>query len=104
MDSENTTLVKLSIPKSTKVSYVTTATGEIGSLKLVEPHISLVRGRLYRLPVNTRDSLDSNNIFKAIGKIAEILDIRNIEDGFVTVLPVVHNVHLKDGMELGHFI
>lgn len=97
-------IVKLSIPSSTKVNYTSTATGEIGTLKLVEPHITLVRGRSYKLPVNSKEKLDDYTVFKVIGKINELLDIRNIENGFVTVLPVIHNVHLKDGMELGHFV
>lgn len=97
-------MISFQIPASTKVKFITIANGEVGYLKLSEGRLSLLRGRVYKLPVNTRSALDEFNVLKIAGKIREVLDVRNIENGFATVIPIVHNTLITDGMEFGFFI
>jgi len=96
-------MIKISLPHSTKIKYEV-FTGESGTTISTNGKLLLARGRLYKIPVNTQESLDQHNIIKIIGKVSEIMDIRNIENGFATIVPISHNAILFDGMEIGKFI
>lgn len=97
-------IVRISIKDSPRIHYTTTATGEKGTLKIIEDRITLLRGRVYYIPIDNKEALDDNNIFKTFGKINEQIDVRNIENGFAAIVPVVHNIQLKNGMEIGYFL
>lgn len=97
-------MITVNMPASTKINFVTLANGEVGFLKLSENKLNLIRGRIYKIPVNTTEKLDDYNLLKLIGKVAENLEIRNIENGIAIVMPIVHNTIIHDGMELGKLI
>jgi len=96
-------MVKINLPHSTKIQYCV-FTGESGTTISTNGKLLLSRGRTYKVPVDTVDSIDQHNIFKTIGKVSEIIDIRNIERGYAIIIPIIHNAILFDGMELGQFI
>ena len=104
METENDNVIRLKIPRSTRISYTTLMTGEIASVKITEPHLSLVRGRLYKIPVNNTGNLDDHNVLRVVGKISEVLDVRNVENGIATILPIVQNTFIEDGMIIGTFL
>ena len=96
--------ITFKIPPSTKISYIATLNGEIGHIKLTEDKLYLLRGRVYKIPVNTNLNLDDFYMIKIKGALKEKIDVRNIENGIATVVPIIHNVVIKDNMELGQFV
>ncbi len=101
---EENNIIKFLLPRSTIIKYITQMTGEPGTLKIINPHLNLVRGRIYKIPVNTEKSLDENFIIKLFGDISEKLEVRNISNGVATVIPIIHNTCISDQMEIGKFI
>lgn len=104
MNIDNDKIVKISITGSPRIHYVTTTTGEKGTLKIIENRITLLRGRIYYIPIDTEETLDNNNVFKTFGEINEKIDVRNIEKGFAAIVPIIHNVQVKHDMILGYFL
>lgn len=102
MSEQNQIRFKLDGP--TRISFTVTANGETGSIKVINNQFGLLRGRTYKIPVNTNESLDSFNIIKILGKVRETIDILNIEDGYAVVMPIIHNAQIYDGMPIGWFI
>jgi hypothetical protein len=96
-------MIKINLPHSTKIQYFV-FTGESGTTVSTNGKLILSRGRIYKVPVDTRESLDDHNIIKLIGKVAETIDVRNIENGYAIIDPIIHNVILFDEMEIGRFI
>lgn len=96
--------VKLKLPHPTRVTFITTSNGEISSITSTNGKLTLMRGKLYKVPVNTKSSLDDHHVFKTKGKLREILDVRNIENGIATIKPLIHSIQITDEMELGSFI
>lgn len=96
-------MIQISLPHSTKIQYCV-FTGESGTTISTNGKLLLARGRTYKVPVNTIESLDQHNVLKIIGRVAEMMDIRNIENGFAIIVPIIHNAMLFDGMEIGNFI
>ena len=96
--------ITFKIPSSTKVTYVTTMNGEIGHLILTESKIHLLRGRVYKIPVNTNLNLDDFYMIKIKGKLKEQIDVRNIENGIATIFPIIHNIEINNNEVLGQFI
>ena len=98
------------LPKKAKPIFICKhlhgiSTGDAGSLVSTNGKILLAIGRMYKIPIDSNQNLDDHNVFKSIGKISEIMDIRNIEDGVATIIPLLHDtVIIKDNMELGSFI
>lgn len=97
-------IVKIMLKHGARIPFTTTLTGEKGYLTSTHGRMSLIRGRLFKIPVNTQESLDNYHIFKTFGRINEILDVRNLEDGYITLIPIIHNVQITDGMELGTLV
>jgi len=96
-------MIQISLPHSTKIQYCV-FTGEAGTTISTNGKLLLARGRTYKVPVNTQESIDQHNIFKTIGKVAEMIDIRNVENGYAIIVPIIHNAMLFDKMEIGNFI
>lgn len=97
-------MVKLIIKHGERINFITTATGEKSNMISTRGKISLIRGRQYHIPVNTKDTVDGHNVFKPVGFLNEQIDIRNIRDGFAVIIPIIHNTIIEDGMEIGYFI
>jgi hypothetical protein len=97
-------LVKISLKHGAKITFVATATGEKSSIVSTKGKITLIRGRQYYIPVNTNSGLDDHNVFKTLGYLNEVIDIRNIRDNVAVIIPIIHNTTIEDGLELGYFI
>lgn len=103
-EEQITNMIKFKIPPSTRITFIATFNGEVGHLKIVDGKIFLLRGRVYKIPVNTDLKLDDHYILKIKGSLKEFIDVRNIEDGIATVIPLIHNVVVTDDMDIGHFV
>lgn len=97
-------VVKVKLQHGTKILYRNILTGETEHVASTKNRLILTRGRLFKIPVDTVETLDEHNIFKTDGKLNEILDIRNIQDGFAFILPIISNISLQDGQILGRFL
>jgi len=96
-------MIQINLPHSTKIQYCV-FTGESGTTISTNGKLLLSRGRTYKIPVNTTESMDQHNVLKIIGRVAETIDIRNIENGYAIIVPIIHNTILFDKMEIGQFI
>lgn len=96
--------VKISLKHSSKITYISTRTGEPGSVISTNQKLLLSVGRIYHIPVDTNDSLDDFNVFKTVGELRESLDVRNIRNGVACIHPIVHNVLIHNDDDLGTFI
>lgn len=96
--------ITVTLPHATRIPFVTMATGEVGYIMSINGRITLMKGRIYKIPVNTTESLDTHHVFKPIGKFNEQVDIRNIENGYVSLLTLIPNVLIKDSQPVGYFI
>jgi len=95
----------ISLVNNTKLKYIILNTGGSGYLFVHDNKIMLTRGRLFYLPItDTNLCLDNENVVKIYGKFIDTIDIRNVKDGFASVIPIVHNTVLKDGDVLGRIL
>lgn len=97
-------MIKILLKHGTRIPFTTTMTGESGFLTSTHGSMCLSKGRIYRIPVNTTETTDENNVFKPLGMVNELIDIRNIRNGFAMIVPIIHNTKIVDGMELGVFL
>jgi hypothetical protein len=95
----------ISLLNNIKIKYVILNTGGSGYLFVHDNKIMLTRGRLFYVPINdTNLNLDDENVVKIYGSFVDAIDIRNVKDGFASVIPIVHNTVLKDGDVLGKIL
>lgn len=95
----------LDLAHGSTVEYKLLKTNDKGTSIVTNGRIHLAKGKLYYLPILDKTlSLDDHYIIKPVGKVNEIIDIRNVENGYVAVLPIANNVILRDGTLLGNVI
>ncbi len=96
--------VKLNLKHSSRINYIHINSGEPGLIVSTNDKLIIGIGRLYKIPVDTIESMDDYNLFKPIGKSNELFDVRNVQDGFAFIIPIVNNITLKHDQVLGNFI
>lgn len=95
----------LVLKNTSKIECIKVRTGERNIMTINKDNVQLSLNTLYRIPVlNKKLSLTESNCLSPIGKISEKIQIINVENGIVTVLPVVHGVFLNNGENLGKLI
>lgn len=84
-----------------QVEYEVQATGQKDKMVAANKELRLVQGRFYLIPVEPFgvNSDDFGNL-KVLSDMAKLIDVRYIKDGKACILPLRHNVTLKDGMRL----
>ena len=98
------TEIKLNLKHSSRINYTHVNSGEPGLVISVNDKLIIGIGRLYKVPINTMESMDDYNLFKPIGRSNELFDVRNIQDGFAFIVPIINNITLKHEQVIGKFI
>ena len=84
------------------VDFVDLKTNIRGSSVITSDKIQLNSSKLYYVPITNSDiSLDTSNIIKPKGDMAEKINIRNVSNGFVSIITLRSNLILYDGELLG---
>jgi len=97
-------VIKVQLKHSIRIHYVMCATNDAGTTISINGKSLLAIGRLYKIPINFTGNMDEFNVIKLYGKYAEKFDVRNIRDGFAIIQPLVHNVAIQDGEEIGYLL
>jgi len=89
----------------TKIESIKTRTSEKNINTVSGNKLQLSLNTIYRLPISNKNlSLTKSNCLSPIGSINEKIQILNVENGLVTVTPIVHGVFLINGDILGKLI
>ena len=94
-------VITIKLDHSIKIDYIMCATGDKGTVISTNKKSLLAIGRLYKIPITFSGNMDSYNVVKLYGKYAEKLNVINIRDGFAIIQPIIHNIAIQDGEELG---
>ena len=91
--------------KNSTVKYLIEMTKEIGQL-LSNNFVTLQKGKHYYLPINEKDETLTNpfSIFKVSNELSDYIDVKFIDKGIATIIPLVHNFQLTDGITIGQII
>lgn len=92
--------VNIKLPETiTKVGYVLNPTGETNYTSVINGKIRLMQNRTYYIPIDT--DVDSDEYFiKVPSEIAEKIDVRFVKDGYACVIPLQHNISLRNGQRI----
>ena len=97
--------ITLNLKHGVSVDYVLKKTGQWISSVIINKKITLTLDRIYYIPVTDHElSMDDAYIIKPKGEFNEKLDIRNVNNGFAVVRPLVANVILHDGDTIGWIV
>lgn len=102
MSEENKDLF-INLKDTTSVKFVIEITKEIGHT-MAKDFINLQRGKHYFIPVDKEISLKDHTFFKINPQLIDLIDVRNVDNGFATVIPLMHNVQLLHNNKLGTLI
>ena len=88
-----------------KIECIRSRTGEKDYLTITNNKLALNLNNIYKIPITNKTlSLTDSNGIKCIGNINQKLDIRDVEEGFVFIMPIVHGVFINSGEVLGEII
>lgn len=96
-------VLNIKLNKSVSVKFIIEVNKEIGQMFASE-FITLQKGKHYFIPTDSTLSLKDFTFFKINPELIDMIDVRNIDNGVATVIPLLHNVQLKDGITLGNLV
>lgn len=82
-----------------EIGYIFLATNEQNLLVVSNGIIHMLQGRMYYIPIDKDVDSDDYNI-KVHSDISDRFDIRFVKSGLAAVVPIRHNVILKNGEKL----
>jgi hypothetical protein len=98
-------LIILEIRKNSDVEFLNINTNEKKTKTVSSDTLTLSRNTIYSLHITNKTlSLDKSTMIKVPGEINEKLEILNIENGYVILIPRINIYTVKDGQELGFII
>ena len=92
--------VKFKLPID-NIFYIIAATGQEQNNNAIDGSIRLIKGRIYYLPIDN-NIIDSDNYstIKVFSNISNSLEVRFVKEGYACVIPIIHNVLIKDKQQL----
>jgi len=98
----NSKEIVLDLSNPTKVIFIVTANGEIGTRMLHDSVLSLTKGLVYKIPI-TNPGLSTKNNFgiKLELGVSDNLRILNVDNGIATIECIVHGYVITDQLLLG---
>jgi len=83
------------------IFYILAATGQEQNSSAIDGSIRLVKGRIYYLPIdNSVIDSDTYNTIKVYSDISNSIEVRFVKEGYACVIPIIHNVLIKDKQQL----
>lgn len=81
------------------VGYIFNSTGENNTVTISNGKLQMMQNRTYYIPVNTTINSDNYTI-KVLSDVADKFDVRFIKEGFACVVPLQHNITIKNDQKL----
>lgn len=81
------------------IGYIFNSTGESNTVAISNGKLQMMQNRTYYIPVNTSVDSDIYNI-KVLSDIADKLDVRFVKDGFACIVPLQHNITIKNEQKI----
>ena len=87
---------------ATPVECIITATGYHDKIAASGRELRLLQNRLYMIPVDCDESINSDEWtdIKVMSDMSSLIDVRYIKDGLACVMPLTHNVKIRQGNRL----
>ena len=87
---------------TTTINFLITATGQYGKTSATGGKLRLIHGRIYFLPINTEETVSSDNYpnIKIFSDMGDKIDVKFVNKGFAAVLPLQNNINLLDNTRL----
>jgi len=95
--------VCVDFPKhATPVECIITATGYRDKIAASGRELRMLQNRLYLIPVDCDKEVNSDewSDIKVMSDMSSLIDVRYIKDGFACVMPLTHNVKIRQGNRL----
>jgi len=95
--------VCVDFPKhATPVECIITATGYHDKIAASGRELRLLQNRLYMIPVDCDKNVNSDDWtdIKVMSDMSSLIDVRYIKDGLACVMPLTHNVKIRQGNRL----
>lgn len=104
MSEEQNNTIKILIDDVKQVKFIVSFTKDV-AYTMAKDFINLQHGKIYYIPIDNKTlNLKDFTFFKINPELIDSIDVRNISNGTATVIPLVHNVQLLNGTELGTLI
>ena len=78
------------------IGYIVSATNQENIVSVSNGKINLLQGRLYYIPIDNSEINSDNYNIKMQCDMADRIEIKFIRDGFACVIPIRHNVILRN--------
>jgi len=92
--------VKFKFPTES-IYYIIAATNQEQNTNAINGCLRLIKGRIYYIPIdNTEIDSDNFNILKIFSDISDKLDVKFVKEGYACVIPIIHNLQIKDKQQL----
>ena len=97
--------IVLKLEKPSTIKFVMQNTGEEAPRIIHEARISLSRGTIYKLPITDIElNLQNSYVIRPSAKFADSVRILNVQNGFVTIEPIIHGIVLNNDDVIGCLI
>ena len=94
--------IAVDLGEFSKIEILSTATGEKNKMIINTGRMSLNRNQIYKLPIKNKNlNLDTSYFVKVVNNFRSHIQILNVSEGSVSILPLVHNTIIKDGDVIG---
>jgi len=87
---------------ATPVECIITATGYHDKIAASGRELRLLQNRLYMIPVDCNKEINSDewSDIKVMSDMSSLIDVRYVKDGFACVMPLTHNIKIRQGNRL----
>src|SRR6056297_2618212 len=87
---------------ATPVECIITATGYHDKIAASGRELRLLQNRLYMIPVDCDKEINSDewSDIKVMSDMSSLIDVRYVKDGFACVMPLTHNIKIRQGNRL----
>ncbi len=82
-----------------QIGYILNPTGETNMVTVTNGKLHMMQNRTYYIPVATDVDSDLYSI-KVPSEVADKFDVRFVKDRFACVVPLQHNIIIRDGQRI----
>lgn len=98
-------LIHVNIDENTSIliKSIVNSTGEMNNVVATNGKIHLITSRTYYIPIdNNKINSDNMEHMKVLSEVSDLIDVRYIKNGYACIVPIRHNVILKNNMPIAY--
>jgi len=97
--------IRIIFEKPTQIEFIMQNNGDKSPRILHDQKLSLSKGTIYKLPITDKTiNLQTAYVIRSTSKFAELIRILNVDNGFVTVEPIIHGTIINNNDLIGNLI